>query len=258
MGTCSLDSSDLDDEVGDVGFDPNNYEGVEELSPLPSATASLLPPHVKAACIAYQYEQQEQWCYTCDETGDFSHECPVCLQALKDKKGLNSKGALNVGGWKPLKQPERAMESAPPRKWDVWQHAYVLRTWCLCWIRTPGLIGWEGIMLDTPPLKGNKCWFSFFLGHGGKCQHDYPRMHGGPGSPDRASHRFMGRGYNYWPSLSIMKVADRVCFHEGANQQDIQLWWGSSCTCSPQFCWVCTPCPHHTGDTHHGSSDCDP
>ena len=48
--------------------------------------------------------------------GHFSHDCPVCLQALKDKKDLNSKGAPNAGGQKPLKQPERAMESAPPRK----------------------------------------------------------------------------------------------------------------------------------------------
>ena len=53
------DGSDLEDGVGDVGFDPNDYEGTE-LSPLPSATASLLPPHVQAAQIAYHYEQQEQ------------------------------------------------------------------------------------------------------------------------------------------------------------------------------------------------------
>ena len=46
--------------VGDMGFDPNDYEGVEELPSLPSTTASLLPPHVKAAQIAYHYEQQEQ------------------------------------------------------------------------------------------------------------------------------------------------------------------------------------------------------
>ena len=110
------EGGDLDDGVGDMGFDPNNYEGVEELSSLPSATASLLPPHVKVAHIAYHYEQQEQQCYTCDETGHFSHDCPVCLQALKDKKGLNLKGAPNVGGRKPLKQPKRAMESAPPGK----------------------------------------------------------------------------------------------------------------------------------------------
>ena len=109
-----MDSSDLDDGVGDVGFDLNNYEGVEELSSLPSATASLVPPHVKAACIVYHYEQQEQQCYTCDETGHFSHDCPAHLQALNDKKGLNSKGAPNVGGWKPLKQPERAVKSTPP------------------------------------------------------------------------------------------------------------------------------------------------
>ena len=99
-----------------MGFDLNDYEGAEELSLLLSATASLLPPHVKAAHIAYHYEQQEQQCYTCDESGHFSHDCPVCLQALKDKKGLNSKGAPNAGGQKPLKQPKRAAESTPPRK----------------------------------------------------------------------------------------------------------------------------------------------
>ena len=33
----------------DMGFDLNDYEGVEELPLLPSTTASLLPPHVKAA-----------------------------------------------------------------------------------------------------------------------------------------------------------------------------------------------------------------
>ena len=111
-----MDGSNLEDGMGDVGFDPNDYKGVEELSPLPSTTTSLLPPHVKAAHIVYHYEQQEQQCYTCDEMGHFSCDCPVCLQALKDKKGLNSKGAPNVGGRKPLKQPERAVESTPPRK----------------------------------------------------------------------------------------------------------------------------------------------
>ena len=55
-----MDGSDLEDGAGDGGFDPNDYEGVEELLPLPSATASLLPPHVKAAHIVYHYEQQEQ------------------------------------------------------------------------------------------------------------------------------------------------------------------------------------------------------
>ena len=54
------DGSNLEDGVGDVGFDLNDYEGAEELSPLPSATAALLPLHVKAAHIAYHYEQQEQ------------------------------------------------------------------------------------------------------------------------------------------------------------------------------------------------------
>ena len=55
-----MDGSNLEDGVGDRGFNPNDYQGVEELSPLPSTTASLLPPYVKAAHIVYHYEQQEQ------------------------------------------------------------------------------------------------------------------------------------------------------------------------------------------------------
>ena len=85
-----VDDSNLEDGAGDGGFNLNDYEGVD--SPSPSTTASLLPPHITAVCIVYHYEQQEQWCYTCDETGHFSWDCPVCLKALKDKKGLNSKG----------------------------------------------------------------------------------------------------------------------------------------------------------------------
>ena len=53
-------NGNLEEGAGDLDFDPNDYEGVEELSSLPSATASLLPPHVKAAQIACHYEQQEQ------------------------------------------------------------------------------------------------------------------------------------------------------------------------------------------------------
>ena len=108
------DDSNLEDGAGDGGFDLNDYEGAD--SPLPSTTASLFPPHVKAAHIAYHYEQWEQWCYSCDETGHFSWDCPVCLKALKDKKGLNSKGVPNTGGQKPPGQPERATEGTPPRK----------------------------------------------------------------------------------------------------------------------------------------------
>ena len=59
------DDSNLEDGAGDGGFDPNDYEGVD--SPSPSTTASLLPPHIKAAHIVYHYEQQEQRCYTCDK-----------------------------------------------------------------------------------------------------------------------------------------------------------------------------------------------
>ena len=107
------DDTNLEDGAGDGGFDQNDYEGVDSPS---STTASLLPPHVKAACIAYHYEQQEQQCYTCDQTGHFSRDCPVHLKALKDKKGLNSKGAPNTGGRKPPKQPKGAAEGTPPTK----------------------------------------------------------------------------------------------------------------------------------------------
>ena len=104
------DDSNLEDGVGDGGFDLNDYEGADSPS---STTASLLPLHVKAARIAYHYEQQEQWCYTCDQTRHFSRDCPV---RLKDKKGLNLKGVLNTGGQKPPKQPKGAMEGTPPAK----------------------------------------------------------------------------------------------------------------------------------------------
>ena len=105
--------SNLGDGADDGGFDPNDYEGVDSPS---SNTASLLLPHVKAAHIAYHYEQQEQQCYTCDQTGHFSWDCPVHLKALKDKKGLNSKGVLSMGGQKPPKQPNGATEGTPPTK----------------------------------------------------------------------------------------------------------------------------------------------
>ena len=68
-GADEADDSNLGDGVDDGGFDPNDYEGVD---PTSSTTASLLPLQVKAAHIAYHYEQQEQRCYTCDQTGHFS------------------------------------------------------------------------------------------------------------------------------------------------------------------------------------------
>ena len=92
-GADEADDGNLGDGADDEGFDPNNYEGMD---PTSSTTTSLLPPHIKAARIAYHYEQQEQRCYTCDQTGHFSRDCPVCLKALKDKKGLNSKGVPNA------------------------------------------------------------------------------------------------------------------------------------------------------------------
>ena len=107
------DDGNLGDGADDGGFNPNDYEGVDSPS---STTTSLLPLHVKAARIAYHYEQQEQRCYTCDQTGHFLWDCPVHLKALKDKKGLNSKRALNTGGQKPQKQPDGAAESTPPTK----------------------------------------------------------------------------------------------------------------------------------------------
>ena len=112
-GAEEVDDGNLGDGADDGGFDPSNYEGADST---PSTTTPLLPPHVKAARIAYHYEQQEQRCYTCDQTGHFSWDCPVHLKALKDKKGLNSKGVLNVGGQKPQKQPNGATQSTPPAK----------------------------------------------------------------------------------------------------------------------------------------------
>ena len=53
-----VDDCELDGGGGDMGFDPSDYEGIEEL-PSTVPTTSLLPPHVKAAWIAYHYEQQE-------------------------------------------------------------------------------------------------------------------------------------------------------------------------------------------------------
>ena len=108
-----MDDGNSGDGADDGSFDPSNYKGADST---PSTTASLLPPHIKADRIAYHYEQQEQRCYTCDQTGHFLRDCPVCLKALKDKKGLNSKGVPNTGGWKPQKQPDGATQSTPPAK----------------------------------------------------------------------------------------------------------------------------------------------
>ena len=54
-----VDDCELEGGRGDMGFDPSDYEGIEEL-PSVVSTSSLLPPHVKAAWIAYHYKQQEQ------------------------------------------------------------------------------------------------------------------------------------------------------------------------------------------------------
>ena len=50
------DDSNLEDGVGDMGL----TQMIMKVSPLPSTTASSLPPHVKAAQIVYHYKQQEQ------------------------------------------------------------------------------------------------------------------------------------------------------------------------------------------------------
>ena len=54
-----VDSCKLEGGGGDMGFDPSDYEGIEEL-PSVASTTSLFPPHVKTAQIVYHYEQQEQ------------------------------------------------------------------------------------------------------------------------------------------------------------------------------------------------------
>ena len=49
-GPDHSNNSNLGDGADDGGFDPNDYEGADSPS---STTASLLPPHIKAAlyCI---------------------------------------------------------------------------------------------------------------------------------------------------------------------------------------------------------------
>ena len=49
------DDCELEGGGGDMVFNPNGYEGIEE-SPSGASTSSLLPPHVKAAQIAYHYK----------------------------------------------------------------------------------------------------------------------------------------------------------------------------------------------------------
>ena len=151
------DDSNLGDGADDGGFDPNDYDGAE---PPSSTTASLLLPHVKAAHIAYHYEQQEQWCYTCNQTGHFSWHCPVCLKALKDKKGLNSKGGTKHGRTEPPKQPMGPWKALLPQS-----------KMCGVMHMTENLMPilnedarshWLGrIMWDMLQSKGNECQFSW-------------------------------------------------------------------------------------------------
>ena len=77
-GADEADDGNLGEEADIAGFDPSNYEGADST---PSTTTSLLPLHVKAACIAYHYEQQEQWCYTCDQTGTLFVGLPCLPQS---------------------------------------------------------------------------------------------------------------------------------------------------------------------------------
>ena len=72
-GADEADDSNLGDGADDGGFNLNDYKGAD---PTSSTTTSLLPLHIKAARIAYHYEQQEQRCYTCDQTGHFSQRLP--------------------------------------------------------------------------------------------------------------------------------------------------------------------------------------
>ena len=50
------DNGNLKEGGGDMGFDPNDYGSVEEIPSLPSTSAPLLSPHIKAAWITYHYE----------------------------------------------------------------------------------------------------------------------------------------------------------------------------------------------------------
>ena len=83
-------------------FNTDDYIGQEEYMGLQSIPGeSLLPPHVKAARIVYDYEQQEKCCFYCDETGHFAWDCPKRLKDEKEKGNLNAKGASKQGAQKP-------------------------------------------------------------------------------------------------------------------------------------------------------------
>ena len=74
-------------------FNPDDYEGLEEfrgINPLGVALDALLPPHVNAAKAMYHYDQQEQRCYTCNETGHFACNCKFKLQRGAESGGMEA------------------------------------------------------------------------------------------------------------------------------------------------------------------------
>ena len=113
-GPDQVDNSNVGDGADDGGFDPNDYEGVDSPS---STTASLLPLHMsRQPVLCTTMNSRSSGATPVTKQGISCGTAPVCLKALKDKKGLNLKGVPNMGGQKPPKQPDRAVESTPPTK----------------------------------------------------------------------------------------------------------------------------------------------
>ena len=106
------DNCDLEEGTGDMGFDLNDYEGAEELPLLPSLLSLCSHPMLKQPGSHTIMNSRSSNATPLMRLGNYS----VWLQALKDKKGLNLKGVLSVGVWKPQRQPKRAMEGTSPTK----------------------------------------------------------------------------------------------------------------------------------------------
>ena len=120
--------------------------------------------------------------------GHFSQDCPVCLKALKDKKGFKLKGGTKHG----------RTEAPKAARWGHRKHSSHKVRCVASHIRpenlTPMLnedarshwLGRDNVGYAT--IEGKQ--MPVLLDMGANVNMITPRMHGGPWSPNGASHRF--------------------------------------------------------------------